>query len=67
MAKSRFIFFQANFQTLSPHKFVDRLTSNFMWGILGRVSTKDMEIMLIEHFFAFWGHFFRPIFKRYLL
>ena len=52
---------------LSPLKFVDWLTSNFVWGILERVSTKVLEIMLIEHFFHFFLHFFSPIFKRYLL
>ena len=57
-----FLFFQANFQMLSPLKFVDWLTSNFVWGILGRVTTKCLEIMLIEHFL----HFFSPIFKCYL-
>ena len=60
------LFFQANFQRLSPLKFADRWTSNFMWGILVRVSTKVMEIMLIKHFLSFlqWFlHLFSSIFK----
>ena len=56
-------FFQAMFQKLLPLKFVDWLTSNFIWGILGRVSTKVREIMLVDIFL----NFFSPIFKRYLL
>ena len=45
------IFFQSNFQMLSCLKFLDWLTSNCMWGILvGRVSTKVMEIMLMHQF-----------------
>ena len=38
-----------------------------MWGILGRVSTKGMEIMLIGHFVQFFLFFFSPIFKLYIL
>ena len=56
---------------LSPLKFLGRLTSNFMWGILERVSTKVIEIMLIQLFFhfcqIFLNFFFRPFFKHYLL
>ena len=43
-------FFQTHFQTLSPLKFLGRLTSNFMLGILGRDSIKIMESMLMQQF-----------------
>ena len=43
-------------QTLSPSKFTNQLASNFMWGILGRVSTV-MAIMLIEPFVQFYFTF----------
>ena len=65
-----FIFVRPIFQTLSPLKIVDQLTPNFVSGILGRVSTTVIEIMLIEHcvhFFQLFLHFFSPSFKRYLV
>ena len=37
-------------QTLSPLKFTDRLASHFMCAILGWVSTKVIEIMLLHPF-----------------
>ena len=56
-------FFQDNFQTLSPQKFVDWLTSNFMWGILGRVSTNFYGNYVYWAFFAIFSSFFQPNFQ----
>ena len=43
-----FFIFSAQFSNFL--KILGRLTSNFMWGIVGRVSTNVMEIMLMQQF-----------------